>query len=166
MGLSTDTPGLKGEDRSKTLQHRLQVARDKANGDIARSQTNSSQKPIGPPQPEKPVIIPIEAENLGQLGVVDARKRLAALGVDSSTPGLAGENRRVALIARLLEARGMRRASNCSPEPEAPTLLEEHKERYGDSLENDPGLKSPAVGGIRNLTVNTKHYFLLSVRFV
>lgn len=90
LGLSTNTPGLTGDDRKEELQYRLDVALaqrgDQKNSSVqAVSQTSS---------------IP----GVGQLSIAEIRSRLMSLGENTSTPGLSGDDRKNELMQRLVRA--------------------------------------------------------------
>ena len=107
-GISTSTPGLNGDDRLEALNYRLEQHLNK-NGRESRASKKSSplklSSPIAPPPLRSPPKVTQETlEIFNELSMAELRSRLAALGENTTTPGLNGEERRVALIKRLTDA--------------------------------------------------------------
>lgn len=80
LGCDTSTPGLNGEDRREELARRLEQAEGKSgiSGDSNAFSNN--------------------------LSIAELRERLSALGENTSTPGLMGEERRQELMRRLVRS--------------------------------------------------------------
>lgn len=89
LGISTNTPGLVGDDRYEELRSRLD-AYNAAN-------SNSPSKPkVEDPSAAMP--------SLSHLSIGEIRSRLTELGENTNTPGLTGDERRFELMRRLINA--------------------------------------------------------------
>jgi hypothetical protein len=91
LGISTSTPGLQGDERFEELSYRLEQA---LKGE------NKGQESVGQTQQSEEFVVP----SLSQLSIGEIRSRLTALGESTNTPGLSGEERRNALMRRLINA--------------------------------------------------------------
>lgn len=91
LGVETSTPGLSGEQRLEELDLRLRVA---TNGGKISSRGEDSGTMDDPPDMAFP--------SLSHLTMFELRSRLSALGADTNTPGLAGDERRIELMKRLV----------------------------------------------------------------
>lgn len=99
MGLSTQTPGLAGEERMEELKSRLEQARGKTRAALSLDPSARADKFEGgnssayaaPP-------------SIGDLTIAEIRSRLTALGENTSTPGMSGDDRRAELMKRLTVA--------------------------------------------------------------
>lgn len=92
-GLSVKTPGLTGEDRFEELKHRLDMHQKKMKvklSEESKGESNSGSE--------------LSNSAIGSLSIGELRSRLASLGENTSTPGLAGEERRSELMKRLVNA--------------------------------------------------------------
>lgn len=89
LGISTSTPGLQGDERFEELSYRLEASRKQV------EQRNPTSQPK-----EEGFVVP----SLSQLSIGEIRSRLSALGESTSTPGITGEERRNALMRRLINA--------------------------------------------------------------
>jgi hypothetical protein len=88
LGLSTATPGLTGEDRFEELKKRLADARQKFSGTVPTISQGQTK----------------ELPSIDQLSISEIRARLVALGKDTATPGVNGEERWKILKTRLVQA--------------------------------------------------------------
>ncbi len=105
LGISTATPGLVGEDRREELQYRYDVAQSQIQSSINnngkdRQDNNSASAVPNSNSSENESGIP----SLSQLSISEIKSRLAALGENTNTPGLAGEERKTELMKRLVKA--------------------------------------------------------------
>lgn len=91
LGVSTSTPGLQGDDRYEELSFRLEQARKQLNDLGSKAEEQAKADGFSVP-------------SLGQLSIGEIRSRLTALGESTATPGLTGEERRSALMKRLINA--------------------------------------------------------------
>ena len=96
LGLSTSTPGLQGDDRFEELCHRLEASKPRPSikaptltSDLSSSSSNTSD-----------FVVP----SLSSLSIGEIRSRLTALGENTNTPGVMGEERRNVLMQRLIAA--------------------------------------------------------------
>lgn len=94
LSIPTSTPGLQGDDRFEELCFRLEMAK---------------KNQIGADKPKATLINNTDAESfavpsLNQLSIGEIRARLTALGENTNTPGVTGEERRNALMRRLINA--------------------------------------------------------------
>lgn len=94
LGVSTSTPGLQGDERFEELSFRLEssskIVSNGTNHNTSTDQVESSGTFVVP--------------SLNQLSIGEIRSRLTALGESTSTPGVTGEERRIALMRRLIDA--------------------------------------------------------------
>eukprot|EP01038_Epipyxis_sp_PR26KG_P011741 gene11741-15711_t len=99
LGISTVTPGLTGEDRYEELKSRYDMSTMKISYSISDEKyiKNKEGNNIAA---ESSRTIP----SLVQLSMGELRSRLAALGENTNTPGLVGEDRRNELMRRLVKA--------------------------------------------------------------
>lgn len=107
-GISTSTPNMTGDDRLEALSNRLEKHLKK-NGKPSYTSNQSSplklSSPIAPPPIRSPPKVTQDTlEVFNELTMAELRSRLAALGENTTTPGLNGEERRIALIKRLTNA--------------------------------------------------------------
>jgi len=93
LGISTSTPGLNGDERFEELSFRLESSQDAVK---AAGGTDTVDKIKGADS----FVVP----SLNQLTIGEIRSRLTALGESTATPGVTGEERRVALMRRLIDA--------------------------------------------------------------
>ena len=100
MGLSTQTPGLSGDDRVEELKRRLEEARGKTRialsvdiGSHSNGANNDATRNVTTAPP-----------SISDLTISEIRSRLNALGENTNTPGLTGEERRAELMKRLVTA--------------------------------------------------------------
>lgn len=92
LGVSTSTPGLQGDDRFEELCFRLEVAKKGQNGNTPpKTGTSLNAEAFSVP-------------SLNQLSIGEIRARLTALGENTNTPGATGEERRIVLMRRLIDA--------------------------------------------------------------
>ena len=92
LGISTSTPGLQGDDRFEELSQRFESSRK------LNSHSNDSSEPA------QPVNDSFVVPSLNQLSIGEIRSRLTALGENTNTPGVVGEERRNVLMRRLISA--------------------------------------------------------------
>lgn len=93
LGVSTSTPGLVGEERFEELSFRLDSSQ--------KVNTGKAEKTVqGTAESSDAFVVP----SLSQLSIGEIRSRLTALGESTATPGLTGEERRTALMRRLIDA--------------------------------------------------------------
>jgi len=93
LGVHTATPGLSGDERLRELNLRLNLALNR--------ETLSSRESA----PRAAAAVDDEpTTTLSHLSMAEIRSRLAALGVDTSTPGLTGDARRDELMKRLVSS--------------------------------------------------------------
>lgn len=93
LGVSTSTPGLVGEDRFEELSFRLESSQKVKTGKAEPSTQSSTES-------SDTFVVP----SLSQLSIGEIRSRLTALGESTATPGVTGEERRTALMRRLIDA--------------------------------------------------------------
>jgi len=93
LGVSTSTPGLVGEDRFEELSFRLESSQKVKTGKEEPSTQSSTES-------SDTFVVP----SLSQLSIGEIRSRLTALGESTATPGVTGEERRTALMRRLIDA--------------------------------------------------------------
>lgn len=95
LEISTSTPGLQGDDRFEELCFRLEVAKKTHGGKVPPNPKveNDTAEAGGSAVP-----------SLAQLSIGEIRARLTALGENTNTPGVTGEERRNALMRRLINA--------------------------------------------------------------
>jgi hypothetical protein len=94
LGISTDTPGIKGHDRREELANRLE-------------ETLYNMKPSQ--SPKKTVAassasVEYSVPDMANLSMAEIRSRLQMLGESTATPGLSGEDRRRTLMKRLMDS--------------------------------------------------------------
>jgi hypothetical protein len=97
LGISTSTPGVYGDDRLEELNLRLELSRKGG----AASSSRVSYDPFSTSPSKTLSNAPTGVNNLS---LAELRGRLAALGENTSTPGISGEERRLELIKRLKRA--------------------------------------------------------------
>ena len=111
LGLPTSTPGLYGDERLEELKFRLQSAlKMRSEGDswsqgvVDRAALLVELERDGRLSDSRADIgenIDISTSQLSQLSMAEIRSRLMVLGGNTTTPGLAGEDRRQELLSRL-----------------------------------------------------------------
>jgi hypothetical protein len=106
LGISASTPGLVGEERFKELLLRLHNARKPQESEGVGGGVND----------------PALVDNLKQLSMSEIRAQLSELGISTSTPGLAGEDRWNALVQRLAAAIAGRDQYTKAPPMVAPVI--------------------------------------------
>ena len=89
LGISTNTPGLVGDDRYEELRSRLDAYN-------AANSNSPSKAKVEDPSSAMP--------SLSHLSIGEIRSRLADLGENTNTPGLSGDERRFELMRRLINA--------------------------------------------------------------
>ena len=99
LGISTATPGLVGDDRYEELKHRLHRAHNIIEHDQFAVQQDSVEL-VGSQQRNDVFVVP----SMSGLSIGELRSRLSVLGIDTSTPGLSGEERKQFLMKRLVQA--------------------------------------------------------------
>lgn len=92
LGISTSTPGLQGDDRFEELSFRLEVAK--------KGQSGNTPPKTGTSLNAETFSVP----SLNQLSIGEIRARLTALGESTNTPGATGEERRIVLMRKLIDA--------------------------------------------------------------
>jgi tetratricopeptide (TPR) repeat protein len=101
LGLSTQTPGLVGDERLGELDRRLNSAREKTNVALGKENSApSASRTEGDLQGGSSSA----SAALAELPISEIRSRLTALGENTRTPGLDGEARRTELMKRLVSA--------------------------------------------------------------
>jgi len=136
MGLSTQTPGIAGEERMEELRSRLEQAKGKtrlalsldpgASATTEKHQGSGSNGAYAAPP------------SIGDLTIAEIRSRLTALGENTQTPGLSGDERRAELMKRLVGA-------ICGSDDDS--------EGSGSGEEGPKRVKTPLVISMRNPAV-------------
>jgi len=98
LGISTSTPGVFGDDRLEELNLRLELSTKGCSG------KQSSKASFDPFSSSPTKVMNNEPSGVNNLSLAELRGRLAALGENTSTPGISGEERRLELIKRLKKA--------------------------------------------------------------
>ncbi|KAJ1433845.1 hypothetical protein B484DRAFT_5315 [Ochromonadaceae sp. CCMP2298] len=91
-GVSTSSPGLNGDDRFEELKHRYELYR-------AKEAKVGTQQGTAAPSSEA-----FAVPSLNNLSIGEIRARLTALGENTSTPGVTGQERRSVLMRRLIDS--------------------------------------------------------------
>lgn len=99
LGISTNTPGLLGDDRYEELKFRLEKAQASAEFENSLHSSAKQKSSEGNTNDEEFKNLNFELLTIGEL-----RSRLASLGISTNTPGLSGQERFEALKKRLIEA--------------------------------------------------------------
>jgi hypothetical protein len=95
LGISTNTPGLVGDERYEELKFRLEKAQKaNSNREIPYHDAKSTEAPNDQ----------LESMDFALLTIGELRSRLSSLGISTSTPGLNGQERFQALKQRLIDA--------------------------------------------------------------
>jgi hypothetical protein len=102
LGLSTSTPGLTGEDRQEELKSRLDNFNEIRRGVPGGGNEDGSSGKADGSAGDNSNAVP--ALNTNHLSIGELRSRLTMLGVSTTTPGLAGEERRNELLQRLIHS--------------------------------------------------------------
>lgn len=102
LGISTSTPGVYGDDRLEELNLRLELSSNGKN--VSGSKKSSSTKVYDPFSSSPTKTLSDAPTGVNNLSLAELRGRLAALGENTSTPGISGEERRLELIKRLQKA--------------------------------------------------------------
>lgn len=93
LGISTSTPGIFGDDRLEELKLRLELHNKRSVQ--GPSQSIDQRKIKTDDMNSNP------SKTLSTLSMAELRNRLTALGENTATPGLVGDERRLELIRRL-----------------------------------------------------------------
>lgn len=97
LALSTSTPGLTGEERYEELLKRLQ--NNQPPGAIKQSHPSDNESTYN----KSSTSARGNYNDLKHLNLTELRSRLTALGQNTNTPGLTGEERWNALLQRLVD---------------------------------------------------------------
>ena len=83
LGIDTSTPGLSGDERLDELNLRLTLAQNRSSISSREAKSKATASSTTG-----------DSSSLDHLSMTDIRSRLDALGIDTSTPGMSGDNRR------------------------------------------------------------------------
>ena len=102
LGLSTHTPGMVGLERLDELRARLDSAKSKTRALLLGDNASTSNLSANQLSQSSFTSNPSVLSSLSELPISEIRSRLNALGVNTSTPGLNGDERRAELMKRLV----------------------------------------------------------------
>jgi hypothetical protein len=97
LGIDTSTPGLSGDERLKELNLRLMLAQN-------RSKMNSREAQSSEDHDGEALATGWDIPSLNHLSMSELRSRLETLGIETATPGKAGDERRQELIRKLVDS--------------------------------------------------------------
>lgn len=96
LGISTNTPGLKGEQRRQELLNRLEEYEIK-NENLNKNENDNNKN-------FNEINTKYNVPSVSDLSLTEIRSRLTMLGESTNTPGLTGEDRRNELLKRLINS--------------------------------------------------------------
>jgi hypothetical protein len=104
-GVSSSTPGLNGDDRFEELKHRYEMRAQKvAQIDVLGGHQGPQGAQDGAGAGAVGTNEAFAVPSLNNLSIGEIRSRLSALGENTNTPGVTGQERRSVLMQRLIEA--------------------------------------------------------------